>query len=180
MNGGRLVRNQKWVFERPPNCRYRYSSDVCREGSDASQEVNKCWVCSMSDTFSSKPRTMMIHFQNTAATYAAVVRTLRFRYPTFPTKLVRTTVVVSVLHGHQSFCEAHIFRLMDRIVVGSVHVYWTGITNYANHQGGKGEEFEGKSDQKMNNEGGGLVQCEKIVVYEYNEQRRTGSYHEEK
>lgn len=111
----------------------------------------------------------MIHLQNTTATDTAVVRTLRFRYPTFPTKLVGTTVVVSIFHGHQSFREAHIFTLMDRTLVGSVKVYWTGITSYADHQGGKSEESEGKSDQKMNNEGNGLVECEKIVVYEHNE-----------
>jgi hypothetical protein len=147
MNGSSLIRNQKWVVERPPDCGYRYGSNICGESSDASQEVNKCWVCSMSDTFSSKPRTMMIHLQNTTATDAAMVRALWFRYPTFPTKLGRTTVVISILHGHQSFRKAHIFTLMDRILVGSIKVYWTGITNYADHQGGKCEEFEGKSDQ---------------------------------
>jgi hypothetical protein len=76
-----------------------------------------------------------------------MVGTLRFRHPTFPTKLVRTTVVISILHCHQSFREAHIFTLMDRILVGSVKVNWTGITNYADHQGGKCKESEGKSDQ---------------------------------
>jgi hypothetical protein len=169
MNRSGLIQNQKWIIERPPDCRYRYSSDICGVSGDAGQEVNKCWVCSMSDTFSSKPRTMMIHLQNTTPTDAAMVRTLWFRYPTFPTKLVRTTVVVGIPSGHQSFREAHIFILIDRILVGSVKVYWTGITSYANQQGSEGEEVEGTSDQEMNNEGNGLVQSAKIVVYEHNE-----------
>jgi hypothetical protein len=111
----------------------------------------------------------LTHLQNTTATDAAMVRTLRFRYPTFPTKFVRTTVVVSILHAHQSFREAHIFTLMDGTLVGSVKVYWTGITSHTDHQGDKSEESESKSDQKMNNEGNGVVQCDEIVVCEHNE-----------
>jgi hypothetical protein len=111
----------------------------------------------------------LTHLQNTTPTDAAMVRTLWFRYPTFPTKLVRTTVVVGIPSSHQSFREAHIFILIDRILIGSVKVYWTGITSYANQQGSEGEEVEGTSDQEMNNEGNGLVQSAKIVVYEHNE-----------
>lgn len=119
----------------------------------------------------------LTHLQDATTTYATMVGTLRFSYPTFAAKFCGTRGVIVTSCGHQNFGEVQ--RLIVGILVRIINAYWTRIASYANDQGRKGEESESISDQQMYNEGYGLVQCAKMVVDEYNEQRRMGSHHED-
>jgi len=130
-----------------------YDGGVGRQERNGGEKVQEGRVCSEADTFCTHPRTVVIHFEDTASALGAVVGALGFGPPANATPLSRLRVIVRRRRGEQRVFEAHlagahIVRHLLRLCLRDRS--W--VARDAGDERAEGEEGEGVDDEEVRDE----------------------------